>query len=240
MLKGTEPWLPEELRYAGRENLDVEHATRYDQKEDAAAAEEVALLRDRIGSDAVVIDLGTGTGQFALAAAPVVRHVTAVDVSPVMLGQLQAKLLSLGVNNVDCRLAGFLTYVHEGAPADLVYTRYALHHLPDFWKALALTRMAASLRPGGLLRLWDVVYSFDPREAPDLLEQWMAAYAVSADAASWNRADLEEHVREEHSTFSWLLEPMIERAGFKIEAVEYSADRIFAKYVCVREDRPPA
>ena len=49
-----------------------------------------------------------------------------------------------------------------------------------------------------------------------------------------NRADLEEHVRDEHSTFTWLLEPMIERAGFTIEAADHSADGIFARYVLRR------
>lgn len=33
----------------------------------------------------------------------------------------------------------------------------------------------------------------------------------------WSRAELEEHLRDEHSTFTWLLEPMIERAGFTVE-----------------------
>ena len=234
MFKGNEPWVPNELQHAGRENRDPEHAAQYDQKEDAGAAQEVALLREHIGLESTVIDLGAGTGQFALAVSSAVKHVTAVDVSPVMLSLLDAKLKSRGVKNVDCKVAGFLTYAHEGRLADLVYSRYALHHLPDFWKALALTRMATFLRPGGVLRLWDVVYSFDPAHAPQRIEQWMAAFAPSQNADEWTRADLEEHVRDEHSTFSWLLEPMIEKAGFSIESIEYSEDQMFAKYLCVK------
>jgi len=38
-------------------------------------------------------------------------------------------------------------------------------------------------------------------------------------------------VRDENSTFSWLLEPMIERSGFEIENAVYSEDDIFAKYI---------
>jgi hypothetical protein len=38
-------------------------------------------------------------------------------------------------------------------------------------------------------------------------------------------------VRDEHSTYTWLLEPMIERCGFEIERASYSDDRIFARYV---------
>jgi len=64
-------WLPDELAVAGRENLDPGHAARYDGKEDAGAAAEVALLR-RVGLTpaAAVVDIGAGTGQFAVAAAP--------------------------------------------------------------------------------------------------------------------------------------------------------------------------
>lgn len=50
----------------------------------------------------------------------------------------------------------------------------------------------------------------------------------------WTGADIEEHVRDEHSTFTWLLEPMIERSEFRIEQGHYSQDGIFAGYVCAR------
>ena len=45
-----------------------------------------------------------------------------------------------------------------------VFTRNPLHHLPDFWKAAALQRIAQLLKPGGVLRVRDIVYSFDPAE----------------------------------------------------------------------------
>jgi ubiquinone/menaquinone biosynthesis C-methylase UbiE len=225
-------WLLDETASAGRENLDAEHAGRYDLKEDAAAHAEVALLEELgLPRDAVVVDLGAGTGQFALAVASRCAQVVAVDVSPVMLRALRHKLRSAAVPNVEVVHAGFLTYEHRGLPADAVYSRYALHHLPDLWKAVALHRARRILRPGGVLRLWDVVYSFDPAEAEERIEAWCATGgAVDAEAA-WSRAELEEHVRDEHSTFTWLLEPMIERCGFVIERAEHSADGIFARYV---------
>lgn len=56
--------------------------------------------------------------------------------------------------------------IHDaGDPADVVYSRFALHHLPDFWQAIALRRMAETLRPRGVLRLSDVVYDFEPGHA---------------------------------------------------------------------------
>lgn len=80
-----------------------------------------------------------------------------MDVSPVMLARLAETIDRCAVSNVETVCAGFLTYRHSGEPADVVYSRYALHHLPDFWKAIALRRMADRPRPGGVLRLWDVV-----------------------------------------------------------------------------------
>jgi SAM-dependent methyltransferase len=160
-----------------------------------------------------------------------------------MLDLLQANVADLGLANIQTVQAGFLTYEHVGRPADFVYSRLALHHLPDFWKALALDRIHRVLRPGGVLRLWDVVYDFDPPEAENRIEAWCHAFD-DAGENDWNRADLEEHVRDEHSTFTWIVEPMIRRSGFEITSAEYSEDRVFAKYLCRvrarrRLPRPP-
>lgn len=224
-------WMLDELASAGRENLDPDHVARYDAKMDSGAADELAVLR-RAGltQDAVVVDLGAGTGQLTLAAAAACRRVVAVDVSPVMLAALRARVREAGTRNVEVVHAGFLTYVHEGDPADVVYSRYALHHLPDLWKALALVRMHRMLAPGGLLRLSDVVWGFDARDAPARIEAWCATAGAQVEG-EWSRAELEEHVRDEHSTFTWLLEPMIERAGFTIEEAAYSPDGIDAQYL---------
>ncbi|MGH3487089.1 MAG: methyltransferase domain-containing protein [Actinopolymorphaceae bacterium] len=227
-------WLLDEVATAGRENLDAEHVARYDLKEDSAAADEVALCRPLgLTQESTIIEIGPGTGQFSLAAAPECGRLIAVDVSPVMLGVLRTKIAEAGFDNIDVVQAGFLTYDHQGGPADLVYSRYAFHHLPDFWKAVALARIHRILRPGGVFRLWDIVYNFEPTDAAECIEAWCATLPEVVEDG-WNRRDLEEHVRDEHSTFSWLLEPMMRRAGFVIEVADYSADGIFAKYVLRR------
>ncbi len=229
-------WVIEEVVHAGRENLDPDHVRRYDDKEDAQAEAELALLRATgLAADSVVVDIGAGTGQFALACAPAVRRVIAVDVSPVMLAALRTSIVERGLSNVVCVEAGFLTYEHHGDPVDLVYSRYALHHLPDFWKAIALQRLAAMLRPGGLLRLWDVAFHFEAADAPARLEAWVATAAAAADGdTGWTRPELEEHLRDEHSTFTWLLEPMLEHAGLTIADAHYSDDGVFARYLCLK------
>lgn len=225
-------WLLDEQASAGRENLDAVHVARYDAKEDGNAREEVRLL-EGLGLDATstVLDLGAGTGQFTLAVAPLCSRVVAVDVSPVMQEVLGAKVNASGHGNVECVSAGFLTYEHAGAPVDFAYSRLVLHHLPDFWKAHALVRLARCMRSGAVLRLSDVVYSFQPEDAEERIESWCATAATIGIETDWTRAELEEHVRDEHSTFTWLLEPMIERSGFRIDDAGYSADGIFASYV---------
>jgi ubiquinone/menaquinone biosynthesis C-methylase UbiE len=224
-------WLLDEVASAGRENLDTAHASKYDTKEDAAAAEEIRLLR-QLGLDGTshLVDIGAGTGQLAVAAARVCARVVAVDVSPVMLSVLREKVRAANLSSLEIIEGGFLTYEHRGREADFVYSRYALHHLPDFWKAVALERIRRVVRRGGVLRLWDVVYGFEPREAERRLEGWCEVWEDAA-GDGWNRSDVEEHIRDEHSTFTWLLEPMLERAGFEIEDASYSPDKLFARYV---------
>lgn len=224
-------WRLDELGSAGRENLDLEHVARYDVKMDAGAHHEVQLLKQLgLGAGSTVIDFGAGTGQFTMAVAPECARVVAVDVSPVMLELLRAKVAAERLPNVDVVPAGFLTYEHDGPPVDFIYSRYALHHLPDFWKAVAFVRLHSMLRRGGVLRLSDVVYHFAPEEAEERLEAWCATGGDEVEG-DWSRAELEEHVRDEHSTFSWLLEAMIRRSGFDIEEATYSDDGIDAQYV---------
>jgi SAM-dependent methyltransferase len=179
-----------------------------------------------IGASSTVVDLGAGTGTFAEAIAAHVRRVVAVDVSEPMV----AKMRERGIEAVQ---AGFLTYEHQGEPPDAVMTRNALHHLPDFWKALALSRIAQMLRPGGVLVLQDLVFSFAPREARSSIQVWLDS-APTDPARGWTSAQLAEHLRTEHSTFTWLLEPMLERAGFEVRERFLSDDSIYAAYTCVR------
>jgi len=234
MVGDPDSWWLDERTHAGREHFDEQHARRYDAKMDARAADEIRLLQDAgvLGPGCSVVDIGAGSGQFALAAAEVCQRVVAVDISPVMLARLAAKLDRRAASNVEAICAGFLTYRHSGEPADIVYSRYALHHLPDFWKAIALGRIAGVLRAGGVLRLWDVVYSFEPADAERRIEAWITETVAAEVERGWTRAELSEHVRDEHSTFTWLLEPMIERAGFDLIDASYDASGVDARYLC--------
>jgi ubiquinone/menaquinone biosynthesis C-methylase UbiE len=223
----------DEVARAGREHLDPTYVPTYDQKAGTDPREDLVLLQHlNLNQSHTLVDLGAGTGTFALAAAGLCRRVIAVDVSRDMLVVLREKLERSGIANVESVQGGFLSYDHHGEPADFVYSRHALHHLPDFWKAIALVRIAAILKPGGVLYLRDLVYSFNPDEAEAAIESWLRG--ASTDARSgWTRSELETHLREEYSTFNWLLEPMIEQAGFTIRDGQHH-DSIYSAYTCIK------
>lgn len=89
-----------------------------------------------------------------------------------LVAATRAKVADRGASNVACVQAGLLTYRHDGEPVDFVYTRRVLHHLPDLWKPVALARIAGLLRPGGVLKLRDLVFSFEPAEAEERARAW--------------------------------------------------------------------
>jgi ubiquinone/menaquinone biosynthesis C-methylase UbiE len=228
----TKPWMLDELAHAGPEHLDPDFVAGYERKQGYPdPAEDLAVLAAH-GLDAAstVVDLGAGTGRFALAAVRRFGHVTAVDVSEAMLGFLRQRAAAAGVANLKCVQAGFLSYQHAGPPADAVYTRNALHQLPDFWKAVALDRIGSILRPGGVLRLRDLVYDFQPSEAEAVFQRWLDN-AADDPALGYTAADYAEHIRTEYSTFRWLLEPMLAAAGFQILTADFSGS-VYGAYTC--------
>jgi len=226
-------WSIDELAHAGEHFLRPDFADEYDDKASFDPAPDLLLLRQLgLSSASCLVELGAGTGELALAAAEICRRVVAVDVSSPMLGVTRLKAERRGIGTLELANDGFLSYRHEGVLADFVYTRNALHHLPDFWKVLALRRIAAILKPGGVLLLRDLVFCCEPAQVEDAIEDWLRAASRDPEEG-WTRAEIEADLRDEHITFSWLLEPMLTRAGFEIGEATYGDSRVSASYVCV-------
>jgi ubiquinone/menaquinone biosynthesis C-methylase UbiE len=230
----TKPWMIDELAYAGAEHLDLGYVAGFDRKQGYPdPAGDLAALREHgIGRASTVVDLGAGTGRFALAAATEVARVVAVDVSTAMQAVLRERVAAAGLSNVECVRAGFLSYAHTGPPADAVFTRNALHQLPDFWKVLALDRIAALLRPGGVLRLHDLIFDCPPGEAEAVVDAWLED-AAGDPSLGYTRDDLAQHLRTEFSTFRWLFEPMLAAAGFDVVTADFDG-QVYGTYTCVR------
>lgn len=228
------PHVPDELGYAGPEHLDPAFVAGYEAKQRYDPATDVAALTERgVDGASVVLDMGCGTGTLTLALAPHCRRVIAVDVSVPMLERLGVRAAAAGIANVEVVRAGFLSYEHQGEPVDVVVSRNALHQLPDFWKGVALRRLATFLRPGGLLWLRDLAYGFEPGEAEEALASWFAS-GVPDPATGYTPEDLATHVRTEFSTFTWLLEPLLGHAGFEVADVEVDRRRTYVRYACLR------
>jgi SAM-dependent methyltransferase len=228
-------WRIDERAHAGPEHLDPAFVPNYDHKQRFDPTPDVEQLRSLgLGPASTLLDFGAGTGTLSVAAAPFCRRVVAIDISDVMLGVLAAKAKQAGVQNIDVVQQGILVYEHRGEPADFACSRNVLHSLPDFWKAVALHRIASSLKPGGVFLLRDLVFCFEPAESAQVLEAWFAGAPSKRPEHGYTREDYETHVRTEFSTFSWLLEPMLEHAGFEIREKHYRESRTFGSYSCVR------
>jgi len=231
-------WTLDELAHAGPEHLDPAFVAGYDRKagyETGLGDVEVDLAEvEARGLDrtATLVDLGAGTGRLALAAAARFRRVVAVDVSPAMQRLVEQRAAEAGLANLECVRAGFLSYEHTGPPVDAVCTRNALHQLPDFWKAMALERIAGLLRPGGVLRLRDLIFDFRPGDAEAVIGHWLDNGAEDP-TLGYTREDFAEHLRTEYSTFRWLFEPMLAAAGFEIVHVGFRGS-IYGAYTCVK------
>ena len=230
--KADPPWLFDEYRDARWQ--DAAAAEAYEKTLGTDRATERELLQSLgLSSEHTLIDFGAGTGVLALEAASICRSVIAVDVYAAMLEYMRAKATARGISNIEYVKKGFLTYRHEGELVDFAVTRHTLHHLPDFWKVEALRRVYAVLKPGGVFHLRELVYSFEPADAADAIDRWIAS-VPSESSAPFSRAFFEEHVREKYSTYSWLFEEMLRKVGFEIESVEYSDVQAHARYLCVK------
>ena len=192
-----------------------------------AGAQAILALLDLSPED-VLLEVGTGTGTFALAAARCCRKVIAIDVSPVMLAYATEKAQEQQVTNVEFAEAGFLTYEHRGEPVAAVVSQLALHHLPDAWKRVALGRLHGFMREGARLYTCDVVY------AERAKEDWASYFQGLVDSVPDDRREeVAGHIREEFSTFDWMMREIIARAGFVLERARLEGD-FLADYLCRR------
>ena len=159
---------------------------RWDERVEAwekvAATDSFLTIRDRIVElaqpriDDYAVDLGAGTGLLALALAPRVRELVAVDISEQMLARLDDAAAADGVHNVEPVVADLRRLPLEDESATLVVSNYAFHHLDDSGKELALAEARRILRPGGRLVICDMMFaiSLAPRDRRLVLEKVVA------------------------------------------------------------------
>jgi ubiquinone/menaquinone biosynthesis C-methylase UbiE len=124
----------------------------------AAIRNEEALARivrmAEAGPDDIVLDVACGPGLLACAFASVVRHVTAVDVTPAMLEQARALQKAKGIANVTWDLAEVPPLPDADGRFSIVTCRFAFHHMLHPLGVLAEMRRACA--PGGRVVVADV------------------------------------------------------------------------------------
>ncbi len=193
------------------------------------------IKRLGLGPDSVVMDMGCGTGAFALHIAKKCRMVYAVDISATMIDFCQDKAEKQGITNIVYCRAGMLTYEHAGDPVDAIICVAVLHHLPGFWKQIALNRFYSILRPGGKFFFYDIV--FPSNDANDevrfysRIDSWIQTLEERGSPRLAREGEI--HVKEEFSTYDWIMEGMITRSGLVIETAE-NGPAFWKLYICGR------
>ncbi len=117
------------------------------------------LALARVSAEDDVVDLGAGSGFVALAIAPRVKSVIAIDLSEEMLAilNLESSAASLS-DKIGCMKADLATIDLPPNSVDVVVSCYALHHLNDASKRLLLKRIRAWIRPGGRIVIADMMF----------------------------------------------------------------------------------
>lgn len=112
----------------------------------------------------VLLDIGTGTGDAALAAAHICRQVIGIDISKSRLEKARLKAVKTGVNNV---IFAYGAFEELCAGIDLtvnitkVLAVYSLHHLPDPLKKESLQNLVNLVSPRRIV-IGDLMFFEDP------------------------------------------------------------------------------
>src|SRR5690606_31161297 len=78
--------------------------------DEAAYQHKLQVTRDLLRPDMEVPEFGCGTGSTAIAHAPHVRHITAIDISEGMLEIARAKAAAAGAGNIDFERSAIADY----------------------------------------------------------------------------------------------------------------------------------
>jgi ubiquinone/menaquinone biosynthesis C-methylase UbiE len=164
-----------------------------------------------------VLDVATGPGHTAVAIAPKVREVIAIDLAPEMIERARGLFGSRGLKNVHAVVMDAEALDFPDEVFDAATCRIAPHHFVDV--DLALREIARVLKPGGRFILEDSCAPIDPDADRFLNELEMLrdpTHVRSYTQLEWRAMLLEaglrlihaEIYRKEHPIDEWL-----ERAG---------------------------
>jgi 2-polyprenyl-3-methyl-5-hydroxy-6-metoxy-1,4-benzoquinol methylase len=203
----------------GRIGLDTAVVSLCNHDEDSELRARAALEMLGVRPGWRIADIGCGNGIFACEAALMGAEVDAIDISPAML-QLAERYAHSRHAPIRTRSSGLLSFAYEPNSYDLIVSEFTLHHLPDFWKAVALSRIYAALKPGANFYLREIVFVSIPDGCERSVEQW-ADFNIKNH--NFERDSVVTHMRDEYSTFGWVMERMLTEVGFILVSADYHA-----------------
>lgn len=136
-------------------------STAYARSEGHAGGDDLDLLVRLVApaQDMRVLDVATGSGNTAVAIAPLVASVIAIDIAPSMLERTRELAARRGLTNLSTALMDAEALDFDDASFDVVTSRIAPHHFIDIGRAVR--EIARVLRPGGAFVVEDSVVPED-------------------------------------------------------------------------------
>jgi ubiquinone/menaquinone biosynthesis C-methylase UbiE len=157
-----------------------------------------------------ILDLGAGTGRFEVLLAESAGSITALDLSPAMLGIAQQKLIETGAKNWHLVAGDHRALPLRSRDYDLVLSGWSICYLvdwyPDGWRdelKLAFKEIERVIRPGGRLILIETQGTgFKTPTPPPHLEEYFEYLREDGFVFSWIRTDYAFTDLEEAKTIS--------------------------------------
>jgi ubiquinone/menaquinone biosynthesis C-methylase UbiE len=126
-------------------------AERYSKRpvaDEAPYQKKLQVTREYLQPDMNVLEFGCGTGSTAIAHAPYVKHIQAIDISSRMIEIAQGRAHAAGVENVAFRRSAIDEFSVFDQTFDAVLGLSILHLLDS--KEEAIARVHKMLKPGGI------------------------------------------------------------------------------------------
>ena len=116
--------------------------------DEAAYQKKLAVTREYLRPDMEVLEFGCGTGSTAIANAPHVKEIRAIDISEKMLEIARSKAETAGVGNVRFEQSDIDAFTAPDGTFDAVLGLSILHLLED--RNTSIAKVYRMLKPGGV------------------------------------------------------------------------------------------
>jgi ubiquinone/menaquinone biosynthesis C-methylase UbiE len=123
-----------------------------------------------LSKDAEVLDIATGTGEFARALAPQVAKVIGLDATDSMIEQGRSFIERAGLDNVEFQQGVVQDLPFADETFDIISTRYAFHHFAD--PKPVISEMTRVCKTGGHLIIVDIVVPDESTAAEYNYYEW--------------------------------------------------------------------